>query len=66
MTPRLFDIDSLIQARLELIRKARALAPGADRNQKRQIARSLKRLSTGRLKRDRSREADNQNRELKI
>jgi hypothetical protein len=40
----LFDIDHLIQARLEFVREARALPPGTERNQKRQVARSLKRL----------------------
>jgi hypothetical protein len=42
--PKLFDIDSLIDVRLELLREARALRPGPERNQKRQVARSLKRL----------------------
>jgi hypothetical protein len=42
--PYLFDVDSLIQARIEFVREARALPLGAERNQKRQIARSLKRL----------------------
>lgn len=42
--PQVFDLDSLIDVRLELIREARALPPGAERNQKRQVARSLKRL----------------------
>jgi hypothetical protein len=40
----LFDISQLIQARLEFVREARGLPPGTERNQKRQIARSLKRL----------------------
>jgi hypothetical protein len=43
----LFDIDHLTQARLELVREARALPPGPERNQKRQIARSLERLIEG-------------------
>jgi hypothetical protein len=38
--PKLFDIDSLIDVRLELIREARTLRPGPERNQKRQVARS--------------------------
>jgi hypothetical protein len=42
--PYLFNIDSLILARTEFVQEARALPPGAERNQKRQIARSLKRL----------------------
>jgi hypothetical protein len=42
--PPLFDISQLIQARLEFVREARGLPPGTERNQKRQIARSLKRL----------------------
>jgi hypothetical protein len=41
---QLFDIGQLIQARLECVREARGLPPGTERNQKRQIARSLKRL----------------------
>jgi hypothetical protein len=44
MHPELFDIDSLIEARVKFVREARALPPGSERNQKRQIARSLKRL----------------------
>jgi hypothetical protein len=48
--PYLFDIDSLIQARLEFIREARAHPPGAERNQKRQVARSLKRLVERQMK----------------
>jgi hypothetical protein len=39
---QLFDIGQLIQARLECVREARGLPPGTERNQKRQIARSLK------------------------
>jgi hypothetical protein len=42
--PHLFDIGQLIQARLEFVREARGLPPGTERNQKRQIARALKRL----------------------
>jgi hypothetical protein len=42
--PYLFDVDSLIRARIEFVREARALPLGVERNQKRQIARSLKRL----------------------
>jgi hypothetical protein len=42
--PDLFHIGQLIQARLEFVRAARGLPPGTERNQKRQIARSLKRL----------------------
>jgi hypothetical protein len=40
----LFDIGQLIQARRGFVREARRLPPGTERNQKRQIARSLKRL----------------------
>jgi hypothetical protein len=40
----LFDIGELIKARLECVREARGLPAGTERNQKRQIARSLKRL----------------------
>lgn len=40
----LFDIGNLIQARLEFVQEARALPLGTERNQKRQIARSLKKL----------------------
>ena len=40
----LFDMNDLFQARLESVREARALPPGAERNQKRQIARCLKRM----------------------
>jgi hypothetical protein len=47
--PHLFDIDHLIQARLELVREARALPHGSERNQKRQIARSLKRLTDSQM-----------------
>jgi hypothetical protein len=35
---------SVIQIRLEKAREARALPPGTERNQKRQVAQSLKRL----------------------
>jgi hypothetical protein len=42
--PHLFDVGQLIQARLGFVREARGLPPGTERNQKRQIARSLKRL----------------------
>jgi hypothetical protein len=42
--PNIFDMDSLIDVRLELVREARAMRPGPERNQKRQVARSLKRL----------------------
>jgi len=38
------ELGQLIQARLEFVQEARALPAGTDRNQKRQIARSLKRL----------------------
>jgi hypothetical protein len=41
--PHLFDIDSLTEARVEFVQEARALPPGGERNQKLQIARSLKR-----------------------
>ena len=39
-----FDIRGLVQVRLETVREARALRPGVERNQKRQIAQSLKKL----------------------
>lgn len=39
-----FDIRGLIEVRLETVREARALRPGIERNQKRQIAQSLKKL----------------------
>jgi hypothetical protein len=42
--PDFFDIGGLIQVRLERAREARALPPGAERNQERQIAWFLKRL----------------------
>jgi hypothetical protein len=42
--PLLFDTDSLILARIEFVQEARALSRGGERDQKRQIARSLKRL----------------------
>jgi hypothetical protein len=42
--PDLFHVGQLMQARLEFVRDARGLPPGTERNQKRQIARSLKRL----------------------
>jgi|HubBroStandDraft_6_1064221.scaffolds.fasta_scaffold1778716_1 hypothetical protein len=42
--PEFFDIRGLIQVRLEVVREARALPPGTERNQKRQIALSLKSL----------------------
>ena len=42
--PYIFDADSLVQDRSDCLREARALAPGSERNQKRQVARSLKRL----------------------
>ncbi len=44
MSRHLFDIDQMILARAEFIREARELPLGAERNQKRQVARSLKRL----------------------
>jgi hypothetical protein len=40
----LFDINELIEVRLETIHAARALPLGIERNQKRQIAQSLKKL----------------------
>jgi hypothetical protein len=40
-----FDADSLLHPRAEFIHEARSLVPGVERNQKRQIARSLKRLA---------------------
>ena len=39
-----FDIGGLVQVRLETLQEARRLPPGTDRNQKRQIAQSLKKL----------------------
>jgi hypothetical protein len=39
-----FELGQLIQARFEFVEEARALPPGTERNQKRQIAQSLKRL----------------------
>jgi hypothetical protein len=42
--PHLFDIGDLMLIRLEFVREAHALPPGTERNQKRQIGRSLKRL----------------------
>ena len=39
-----FDIRGLVQVRLETVQEARALRPGVERNQKRQIAQSLKKL----------------------
>ncbi len=47
--PILFDMNHLLQARLELVREARALRPG-ERNQKRQVARALKRLIESQIK----------------
>jgi hypothetical protein len=42
-----FKTDSLVRSRREFIREAWALPIGSERNQKRQIARSLKRLIDG-------------------
>ena len=58
--PHIFDVYQLMCARLEFLREARALPPGGDRNQKRQVARSLKRLTDSQIEaRDRaSRAAD--------
>jgi hypothetical protein len=42
--PQLFDIGELILARLKFVKAAREMSPGTERNQKRQIALSLKRL----------------------
>ncbi len=39
-----FSVRELIQIRLEKAREARALPPGTERNQKWQVAQSLKRL----------------------
>ena len=47
--PEFFDIRGLIQVRGEIVREARALPPGPERNQKRQIARSLKSLIEGQI-----------------
>lgn len=44
MTRHPYDMKHMLQARPGFVREARALPPGAERNQKRQIARSLKRL----------------------
>jgi hypothetical protein len=41
----LYTIDELIEARRGLLRYARSLPPGPERNQRRQIALSLRRLS---------------------
>jgi hypothetical protein len=40
----LFDLDDLLQARLDAEREAMALRPGAERDKKLYRARSLKRL----------------------
>jgi hypothetical protein len=40
----LYDMIAMLQARLESVREARALPPGTERNQKRQIAPSMKRV----------------------
>jgi hypothetical protein len=37
-------METLIQARVEFVQEARELPPGSERDQKRQIARSLKRM----------------------
>jgi hypothetical protein len=42
--PHVYDIDSLIQARADRVQEARSLPRGAERNQHRQSARSLKTL----------------------
>ncbi len=44
LDPR-YTIDELIEARRGLLRYARSLPPGPERNQRRQIALSLRRLS---------------------
>jgi hypothetical protein len=41
-TVKFFDLDQLIQARLDILREAKVLSPGMERNEKRQLARSLK------------------------
>jgi hypothetical protein len=41
----LFDINDLRYVRKKSLREARALPPGPERNQKRQVARSLKTLA---------------------
>ena len=38
------NLGELIQARSDFVQEARALSPGIEREQKRQIARALKRL----------------------
>jgi hypothetical protein len=48
--PILFDMNHLLQAQLQLVREARALRPGSERNQKRQVARALKRLIESQIK----------------
>jgi hypothetical protein len=42
--PYLFDMNDLLQARLESVREARALPRGTERNQKLHIAWFLKKL----------------------
>ena len=44
-----FDIQGLVQVRLEAVREACALRPGVERSQKRQIAQSLKELIEGQI-----------------
>jgi hypothetical protein len=39
-----FDMNDMLQARLESVREARALPPGTERNQKLHIAWFIKRL----------------------
>jgi hypothetical protein len=41
----LFDTNHLSQVRVDSLREARALPPGPERNQRRQVARSLKSLA---------------------
>jgi hypothetical protein len=42
---RLFDPSDLRRVRAEFLREARALPPGDERNEKRQIARGLRKLN---------------------
>jgi hypothetical protein len=57
--PYLFDMNDLLQTRLESVRNARALPPGTERDKKRQIARSLKRLIESQIQaQDRTRLAE--------
>ena len=52
---------AMFQARLESVQEARALPPGTERNQKRQIARSMKRVIESQIQEQNSRFAGRQN-----